>query len=765
MQRVGIQNRPLGLGVNTLLKRPSIKETSHPSSVTFARSQTLQNRSNDLAMPGKSQVRFGNADIPLPPSMPEVFKALDKKYITQREPAQSIRLGTILKQFIRKANECDNTLSERERNPDTNQRLSKYVEILKTDLGFTDLMLRRKIMNDLVKLRTLSFKRGDESRVELSPFAYYFDLEWSKKNATTAPQPPALPSSTAQPPDANTPNVEEPSIEYVNPPVNLTELQGPELNKAIEELPANVQKRLKEMAISSRSMGSDPAKAKAWIDATLSLPWFNETKDKADIRRAKAIMDKNFYGMDVLKNRILEEIAMRSFQGGNKGGIILVWGPPGTGKTAFTETLAHAMGRKFDRVSMAGIADAHDITGHGFTYVGSKPGRIIEAVQRAGVKNPVIQIDELDKVGQNSAQGNPLNALMAVLDPQQNDKFTDSYLNFPFDLSKVLFVCTANRLEDFPAPLLSRAEIIRFDAYLPEEKIEIATRHLIPKQHKEFNLPSEKIQFERQAVEHIINKYTKEGGVRKLEQRIQNVFRKAGLELMKNPQTQSITITPQLVDQWLANPVSRTVLNPNEKRIGTVNGLYYSEAGGGTLPVQVSVVPGRGSLILTGSLQSVMKESAQVALSYLKANADEVGISKETMDQLINGKVDIHIHYPDTATPKDGPSAGLATFVTLWSALSKTPVPAGIALTGEIDLHGAALPIGGILEKVSGAMAEGVKTVYLPSANKKDYTDLCNRSEIFSNLMKPMNIQFVDTALDLIKSIKEETAKANKEPS
>lgn len=506
----------------------------------------------------------------------------------------------------------------------------------------------------------------------------------------------------------------------------------------------------------------DGNKSQEYVEVLSSLPWGIESEDRHDLVRARSMFEEKFYGMESIKQKIMLKIAMRELKGKNRGGIILLVGAGGTGKTAIAETVAEALGRSYERISLAGVSDANDLLGFLYTYQGSKPGSIVEAMRKAGTMNPVIQIDEMDKVPKNATNnGNPRDALLAILDPDQNNKFADRYLSVPFDLSKVLFICTANSIQDFPEHLLSRTDVIQVPIYLEEEKLVIAQKHLIPRHLKSLNLPPNKIVFEDDAIKRVIRLHTREGGVRKLSARLMELLEHAGEDYLKQTPAQRsstvaanvIRITPQKVDEWLSEPMAEAQPVQGTSKVGSVNGLYYSIVGGGVIPIKAQVLPGSGQLILTGNLGKVMQESARVALSYILANAQKLEVSQETVQKIANRAVDIHIQYLDSATEKDGPSAGASTFLTLYSAISGKPVPQNVGLTGEISLDGDVLPVGGMLEKISGAYYQGVKTIFLPKANEAMVKKEAQRSGAFRNILQKVNIQYVSNVTELLQGL------------
>lgn len=454
-----------------------------------------------------------------------------------------------------------------------------------------------------------------------------------------------------------------------------------------------------------------------YIEACLELPWGVTDEDRIDLPLAEKILDRDHYGLEKVKERIVEYLAVRKLTPNVKNQIICLVGPPGTGKTSIVRSVAEAMGRRYVRVSLGGVRDEADIRGHRKTYIGSMPGRILDGIRRAETKNPVMLLDEIDKLTRDS-HGDPASALMEVLDSEQNKEFRDHFIEFPFDLSEVMFIATANSLDTVPRPLLDRMEVIELKSYSTEEKLSIAKKHLIPKQLKRHGLDSSKLKFSSAAIKTIINSYTREAGVRNLEREIASVCRKAAKKLV-GAEVAAISITPKNISEFLGSQkiMPETVSATNE--VGVVNGLAYTELGGALLKVEVASMPGTGKVELTGSLGDVMKESAKAAVTYIRSHCGEWNIESDFYT-----KKDIHIHFPEGAVPKDGPSAGVTMVSALVSELSGRAVKSSVAMTGEVTLKGKVLAIGGLKEKTMAAYNAGVKTVLLPKENLKDLDDI-----------------------------------------
>lgn len=458
-----------------------------------------------------------------------------------------------------------------------------------------------------------------------------------------------------------------------------------------------------------------------YLETLVDLPWGFYTKDDLDLRRAQRILDKDHYGMEKVKERILEYIAVLSLRGDLKSPILCLYGPPGVGKTSLGKSIAEAMKREYVRISLGGLHDESEIRGHRRTYVGAMPGRIIKGLQKAHSSNPVFVLDEIDKVTQNTINGDPASALLEVLDPEQNEAFHDNYLDVDYDLSKVLFIATANDINTIPRPLLDRMELIEVSGYITEEKIEIAKRHLIPKEKDNTGLTKDKkLNFTKASIEKIIEQYTRESGVRQLEKQINKLFRKLAYIKAKNGELPYNRITPDEVSSLLGKPPFYRDIYQGNEYAGVVTGLAWTSVGGEILFIETSLSKGKGAkLTLTGNLGDVMKESAILALEYVKAHADKLNI-----DYRIFENWNIHIHVPEGATPKDGPSAGITIATSIASALTQQKVRKNTAMTGEITLRGKVLPVGGIKEKILAAKRAGITDIIMCQDNKKDIDEI-----------------------------------------
>lgn len=454
----------------------------------------------------------------------------------------------------------------------------------------------------------------------------------------------------------------------------------------------------------------------------MDLPWDECTKDDLSLKHAKKVLDKDHYGMEKVKERILEYLAVRALRDDLKSPILCLYGPPGVGKTSLGKSIAKAMNRKYVRMSLGGLHDEAEIRGHRRTYIGAMLGRIVKNIQKAGSANPVFILDEIDKIAQANFNGDPSSALLEVLDPEQNKAFHDNYLDIDYDLSKVLFIATANDLSSIPRPLLDRMELIEVGGYITEEKIEIAKRHLVPREldNTGLNKYTPKIKFNKAALETIIEKYTRESGVRQLEKQINKALRKMAYKLAYEEELDNTNITPTEVTSLLGNPPFNRDIYQGNDYAGVVTGLAWTSVGGEILFIETSLSKGKaGKLTLTGNLGDVMKESAIIALEYVKAHIDLLGI-----DYRIFSNWNIHIHVPEGATPKDGPSAGITIATSIASALTQRKVRKNTAMTGEITLRGKVLPVGGIKEKILAAKRAGITDIVMCQVNQKDIEDI-----------------------------------------
>lgn len=456
---------------------------------------------------------------------------------------------------------------------------------------------------------------------------------------------------------------------------------------------------------------------KTYIDWMMDLPWWQESKDNDDLKTAAEILDSDHFGLEKVKERILEYLAVKQMTNSLKAPIICLVGPPGVGKTSLAKSVARALDRKFVKISLGGVKDESEIRGHRRTYLGSMPGRFIQAMKKAGTLNPVFLIDEIDKMA-SDYKGDPASAMLEVLDPEQNALFSDHYIEESYDLSKVLFIATANYLEDIPNALRDRLEIIELSSYTELEKIEIAKRHLIAKQIAENGLKASQLKLDDDIITYLVRYYTRESGVRQLERVIATICRKCVLAILKDKK-RSIKVTKKLVKEWLGNEKVDYGKRETKDQIGTVTGLAYTSFGGDILQIEVNHFEGKGKLVITGQLGDVMKESASIAYDYVRANA-----KKYKIDPKVFEKDDVHIHVPEGAVPKDGPSAGVTLTTALVSSLSDVPVKADLAMTGEVTLRGHVLPIGGLKEKSMAAHRCGISTIVIPKANVKDLDDI-----------------------------------------
>jgi len=506
----------------------------------------------------------------------------------------------------------------------------------------------------------------------------------------------------------------------------LEKIKKAKMPADIEEKARKEAKKLSQMA----QFNPEAGYVRNYLEWLVSLPWAVESKSNLDIKKAEKILDEDHYGLKKAKERIVEYLAVHKLSGKMKGPILCFAGPPGVGKTSIGKSIARALGRKFVKVSLGGIRDEAEIRGHRRTYVGAMPGRIIQGIKDAGTRNPVFMLDEIDKLGADY-RGDPSSALLEALDPEQNSQFSDHYLEVPFDLSNVMFITTANILDTIPPALKDRLEIITFAGYTHDEKFKIAREFLLKKEVENHGLSKYKIEITDEALRFIIEHYTREAGVRSLERQIAAILRKMA-KVIAEGKKEKIKVTEKDVEKYLGPIKVSATLVEKKDEIGMSTGLAWTEVGGDILFIEVALMPGKGQLILTGQLGDVMKESCQAAMSYIRARAGEFGLSDKFYQ-----KIDVHVHVPEGAVPKDGPSAGIAITTAIISALTKIPVNRKVGMTGEITLRGRVMEIGGLKEKVIAAHRAGLKTIIIPKENKKDLVD------IPKEVLKDLNFKFV----------------------
>ena len=506
---------------------------------------------------------------------------------------------------------------------------------------------------------------------------------------------------------------------------------------ADESVKERIKKEIKRLRNISGS-SSESAVCRGYIETLLELPWNKASKDNTDLKNAKKILDEDHYGLEKVKERMLEFLAVRNLTSRGDSPIICLVGPPGTGKTSIARSVAKALDKKYVRICLGGVRDEAEIRGHRRTYVGAMPGRLVAGLKNAGVKNPLMLLDEIDKVS-SDYKGDTASALLEVLDSEQNNRFADHYVEIPIDLSEVLFIATANSLEDIPRPLLDRMEIIEVTSYTENEKLHIAKEHLLDKQRKKNGLEKGQLSFTDKALAKIIQSYTREAGVRSLERRIGEICRKAAKEIYEGKK-KKLRVTERSVEEYLGKEKFTIDKKNKTDEIGIVRGLAWTSVGGDTLEIEVNVMPGKGEFLLTGQLGDVMKESAQAGISYIRSVSAGYGISKKYFEQH-----DIHIHIPEGAVPKDGPSAGITMATAMLSAITEQKVRADVAMTGEITLRGRVLPIGGLKEKLLAAKNAGIVTVIVPKQNRRDV------DEISKEITDGLHIVYAETMEDVVK--------------
>jgi ATP-dependent Lon protease len=533
--------------------------------------------------------------------------------------------------------------------------------------------------------------------------------------------------------------------------------ESEEFRKKLEEagLPDDVkEKALREVDRLEKMppMAAEAVVVRNYLEWMTALPWNKYTDDQIDIKKAEQVLEDEHFGLKKPKDRILEYLAVRKLVDKMKGPILCLGGPPGVGKTSLAKSVANALGRKFVRISLGGVRDEAEIRGHRRTYVGAMPGRIMQALRQAGTKNPVILLDEIDKMS-SDFRGDPASAMLEVLDPEQNSAFSDHYIESTFDLSHVLFITTANVVWNIPRPLLDRMELITISGYTEDEKVEIAKRHLLPKQRKDHGLTDETLEVSENVLRSIVREYTREAGVRNLERQIGTVCRKAAREIARGDAT-NVRVTTQNLHNYLGAARYAWGKKGKEDEVGVATGMVYTEIGGDVMPIEVSIMKGKGSLLLTGKLGEVMRESAQAGFSYIRSRAKVLGIEED-----FHTKNDIHIHVPEGAVPKEGPSAGISMATAVISALTGRPVKANVAMTGEITLRGRVLPIGGVKEKLLGAHRAGITEIILPKENEKDL------EEVPGNIRKKLDIHCVEHMDEVLKIALGEPKVKEEEPA
>ncbi|HBN57300.1 MAG TPA: endopeptidase La [Lachnospiraceae bacterium] len=498
--------------------------------------------------------------------------------------------------------------------------------------------------------------------------------------------------------------------------------EAEQFRKSVEalEAPQEVKDRIEKEIQRFLNAGSNSAEAsviRGYIETLLDLPWDKKSEDRLDLKVAKKILEKEHYGLEKVKERVLEFLAVRQMLDGGESPILCLVGPPGTGKTSVARSIAHALNKKYVRICLGGVHDEAEIRGHRRTYIGAMPGRIVEGIRQAGVKNPLMVLDEIDKVGSDH-RGDTFSALLEVLDSEQNRKFRDHYVELPVDLSEVMFLCTANDAQTIPRPLLDRMEVIEVSSYTENEKLHIAQDHLLPKQMKRHGLKKSQLQVNEKALEKMIHQYTREAGVRGLERKIAAVCRKADREILESDK-KSVRVTQKNLEKYLGKTIYESQERNEKDEVGIVRGLAWTSVGGDTLEIEVNLMPGKGNLELTGQLGDVMQESAKAGISYIRSVSEGYGLKEKYFQEH-----DIHIHIPEGAVPKDGPSAGITMATAMLSAILEKPVRADVAMTGEITLRGRVLPIGGLKEKLLAARSAGMNLVIVPEKNRRDVEEL-----------------------------------------